>query len=39
MASKNYIKTTELARLTGHPYNEILQLANTGVLLAEDAGG
>ena len=32
MASKNYIKTTELARLTGHPYNEILQLANTGVL-------
>ena len=32
MASKNYIKTTELAKLTGHPYNEILQLANTGVL-------
>lgn len=32
MASKNYIKTTELARLTGRPYNEILQLANTGVL-------
>ena len=33
MASKNYIKTTELAKLTGYPYNEILQLANTGVLL------
>jgi excisionase family DNA binding protein len=32
MASKNYIKTTELAKLTGCPYNEILQLANTGVL-------
>ena len=32
MASKNYIKTTELAKLTGRPYNEILQLANTGVL-------
>jgi len=32
MESKNYIKTTELAKLTGHPYNEILQLANTGVL-------
>ncbi len=32
MSSKNYIKTTELAKLTGHPYNEILQLANTGAL-------
>jgi len=32
MSSKNYIKATELAKLTGHPYNEILQLANTGAL-------
>lgn len=32
MASKNYLKTTELTKLTGHPYNEILQLANTGIL-------
>lgn len=27
-----YLKTTEIAELTEHPYNEILSLANTGVL-------
>lgn len=27
-----YLKTTEVAELTGRPYNEILSLANTGVL-------
>lgn len=32
MTNKKYLKTTEVAELTGHPYNEILSLANTGVL-------
>jgi len=32
MAIKKYINTTEAAELTGHPYNEILNLAKTGVL-------
>ena len=32
MAIKKYINTTEVAELTGHPYNEILNLAKTGVL-------
>ena len=30
--AKKYIKTVELAQLTGRPYNEILSLVNTGVL-------
>ena len=32
MAIKKYVNTTEAAELTGHPYNEILNLAKTGVL-------
>ena len=32
MASKNYLKTVEVAKLTGRPYNEILSLVNKGVL-------
>ena len=32
MSSMKYLKTTEVAELTGRPYNEILSLANTGVL-------
>lgn len=32
MAIKKYINTTEAAELTGRPYNEILNLAKTGVL-------
>ena len=30
--AKKYIKTVELAQLTGRPYNEIPSLVNTGVL-------
>ena len=32
MPIKKYINTTEVAEVTGHPYNEILNLAKTGVL-------
>lgn len=32
MTIKKYINTKEVAELTGHPYNEILNLAKTGVL-------
>lgn len=32
MAEKKYINTKEAAELTGHPYDEILSLAKTGVL-------
>lgn len=32
MAIKKYINTVEVVKLTGHPYNEILNLAQTGVL-------
>lgn len=32
MAIKKYINTTEVAELTGTPYNEILNLVKTGVL-------
>ena len=32
MAIKKYINTTEAAELTGRAYNEILNLAKTGVL-------
>lgn len=32
MAVKKYINTTEAAELTGHSYNEILNLVKTGVL-------
>jgi excisionase family DNA binding protein len=32
MAVKKYINTTEVVELTGHPYDEILSLAKTGVL-------
>ena len=32
MAIKKYINTTEVAELTGSPYNEILNLVKTGVL-------
>ena len=32
MAIKKYINTTEAAELTGRPYDEILNLAKTGVL-------
>lgn len=32
MAIKKYINTTEAAELTGHSYNEILNLVKTGVL-------
>jgi excisionase family DNA binding protein len=33
MAGKKYIKTVEVAELTGRPYSEILRLVNSGVLL------
>ena len=32
MVNKKYINTKELAELTGRPYDEILNLARTGVL-------
>lgn len=32
MTNKKYLKTTEVAELTGRPYNEVLNLVNTGVL-------
>ena len=32
MAIKKYINTIDVVKLTGRPYNEILNLAQTGVL-------
>lgn len=37
MAYKKYINISQLLELTGHPYNEILNLVQTGVLPAHKA--